>query len=217
MLPSHSVAATSTSPVSQPYCSATVSTGGTCSSRTPFWPKRRRTRDRCAMCERAVEYLRSVSVTTYPAADRHSGSLTHRRERDDQNLQTATGHRLVAVAATRPRAGQSLCGPAWDRTGGRFVRRADLRSGGGRRLQTRYPTACHGPWNLAAVRAGKHVLTEKTVFEQRGGSACCSRGSARERSDAARGVPLPLSSGEPAPAGCGSERHSRRGHSGGKP
>ena len=86
---------------------------------------------------------------------------------------TATGHRLVAVAARDPRAGQSLCGPSMG-SNGWSVRTPSLISDP--EVDVVYnalPNSLHGPWNLAAVRAGKHVLTEKTVFEQRGGSACC--------------------------------------------
>ncbi|WP_116101280.1 Gfo/Idh/MocA family protein [Amycolatopsis thermalba] len=71
-----------------------------------------------------------------------------------------TGHRLVAVAARdRARAEAFAAGHGVERVAASYAElladdEIDV-------IYNPLPNGLHGPWNLAAVRAGKHVLTEK--------------------------------------------------------
>lgn len=73
---------------------------------------------------------------------------------------TATGHRLVAVAARSPeRARAYAARHGIERVVGSYAElisdpEVDV-------VYNALPNSLHGPWNLAAVQAGKHVLTEK--------------------------------------------------------
>ena len=127
---------------------------------------------------------------------------------------TATGHRLVAVAARDPERARAYAAQhGIERVVGSYAElisdpEVDV-------VYNALPNSLHGPWNLAAVRAGKHVLTEKPFSS--------NAVEARAVAEAARVSGVTLLEGfhylfhpvNRRPAGCGSERHSRRGHSGG--
>ncbi|WP_328408593.1 Gfo/Idh/MocA family oxidoreductase [Streptomyces violaceus] len=72
----------------------------------------------------------------------------------------ATGHRLVAVAARdRARAGAFAAGHGVERVAGSYAElvadpEIDV-------VYNPLANGLHGPWNLAALAAGKHVLSEK--------------------------------------------------------
>lgn len=73
---------------------------------------------------------------------------------------TATGHRLVAVAARSPERAEAYAEQhGIERAVGSYAElisdpEVDI-------VYNALPNSLHGPWNLAAVQAGKHVLTEK--------------------------------------------------------
>jgi hypothetical protein len=72
----------------------------------------------------------------------------------------ATGHRLVAVAARdRPRAEAFAAAHKVERVVDSYA--ALLTDPEVEVVYNPLANALHGPWNLAAIRAGKHVLTEK--------------------------------------------------------
>lgn len=73
---------------------------------------------------------------------------------------TATGQRLVAVAARNPERARAYAAQhGIERVVGSYTElisdpEVDV-------VYNALPNSLHGPWNLAAVQAGKHVLTEK--------------------------------------------------------
>jgi predicted dehydrogenase len=72
----------------------------------------------------------------------------------------ATGHRLVAVAARdRPRAEAFAAAHKVERVVDSYA--ALLTDPEVEVVYNPLANTLHGPWNLAAIRAGKHVLTEK--------------------------------------------------------
>lgn len=119
----------------------------------------RRTRDRCAMCERASSICGRFCDTSYPAADSILGA-SRIAENAMIKPATATGHRLVAVAARDPERARAYAAQhGIERVVGSYAElisdpEVDV-------VYNALPNSLHGPWNLAAVQAGKHVLTEK--------------------------------------------------------
>ncbi|MFE5876240.1 Gfo/Idh/MocA family protein [Rhodococcus sp. NPDC056506] len=73
---------------------------------------------------------------------------------------TATGHRLVAVAARNPERARAYAAQhGIERVVGSYAElisdpEVDV-------VYNALPNSLHGPWNLAAIQADKHVLTEK--------------------------------------------------------
>ncbi|WP_298801230.1 Gfo/Idh/MocA family oxidoreductase [uncultured Pseudokineococcus sp.] len=92
-----------------------------------------------------------------------------------------TGHRLVAVAARDRARAQGLA----DRAGVERVHGSYAELLADDDVEVVYdplPNALHGTWNLAAVRAGRHVLTEKPS------TACAADARAVRDAAAAAGV-----------------------------
>ena len=79
-----------------------------------------------------------------------------------------TGHRLVAVAARdRSRAEAFAAGHGVERVADSYA--GLLADPEVEVVYNPLANGLHGPWNLAALAAGKHVLTREAVREQRGG------------------------------------------------
>lgn len=80
---------------------------------------------------------------------------------------TATGHRLVAVAARDPQRAATFAGQhGVERVHATYddvVTDPDVEV-----VYNALPNALHAPWNLRAIRAGKHVLAEKPFASNTG-------------------------------------------------
>ena len=119
------------------------------------------------------------------------------------------GHRLVAVAARDPRAGQGLRRKARCGTGSDVVRRGDRRSRGRRRLQPAGElVSCaveSGCRRRGQARADREAVRPQS---RRGATGCRGRRCRGNHRDG--GLPLPVSSGDASRARAGRRRHAGR-------
>ena len=113
----------------------------------------------------------------------------------------ATGDRLVAVAARDPERAKAFAERhGVERALGSYAEvladpEVDV-------VYNPLANSLHGPWNLAAVRAGKHVLSEKP-FASNAAEAREVRDAALRWRDRRRGLPLRAPSARAAAArGC---------------
>ena len=144
------------------------------------------------------------------AADRAARRGADRAGGDRRSPRAAGGHRIVVVAARdRARAKEFAERHGVERVAASYAEvvadpEVDV-------VYNPLVNGLHGPWNLAAIAAGKHVLTEKP-------SAANAEEAAEVRDAAAKagrglhgGLPLPVPPGHPAAARAGGERRARRG------
>ncbi len=118
------------------------------------------------------------------------------------------GHRLVAVAARDPtRASCSPKSTVWNAFWTSYddvVNDPEVDV-----VYNPLANALHAPWNLAAVAAGKPVLTEKPFARNRAEARAGRRSGRRRGHHRDGGLSLPVSSGDPPRIGAGGRRHAR--------
>jgi hypothetical protein len=116
----------------------------------------------------------------------------------------ATGTRLVAVAARDPhRAAAFAATQRVAASYGDLLADPEIEA-----VYNPLPNALHGPWNLAAVKSGKHVLSEKP-FAANADEATEVRDAGR-RCRGRRRLPLPVPPGHASPARTAGIRRARR-------
>ena len=117
------------------------------------------------------------------------------------------GHRLVAVAARDPQRAREFA----DKHGVERVLTSYADVINDAEVDVVYnplANALHAPWNLAAVTAGKPVLTEKPFARNRTEAAQVAEACENVGNPCGGGLSLPLPPGDPSRVGAGRRRHA---------